>query len=479
MNKLETILIKGGTVVLGQSVSKQDILVKGEKISALGDLSGFSAGRMIDADGLIVLPGAIDPHIHFNESNKGHKGVHDYYTGSLAAAFGGTTSVVDFSDQIHGEPLINVIKVKEEQAAGKALIDWNVHPIISQVTPDVIREIPVLIEAGAPTFKCFMTFRSMSGESAVNMYSGKEGRFITDEEFIKLSRRLTKTGGMLMVHAEDSTVIDKNAVDMINRGQTKAVHHAMCRPPESETNAINRILKVVEKTGGRVFIVHLSSAEGLEVVGKARGEGIGVFAETTPHYLIFTDEKLKRDDGYKWLGSPPIRDKSTLNKLWKGIADGRISMVATDDCAFSLESKYAGAKDFEKCPEGMPGIEPRLTVLYSEGVAKGRISLPRLVEITSTNPARLFGMYPQKGSLNPGTDADIVLFDPSIDWTMSSKTLHMASNYCAYDGLEVTGKVVNVLSRGELIIDKGKCLAEKGRGKYIRCRLDKYFPASV
>ncbi|MFC2132935.1 hypothetical protein ACFLRG_03955, partial [Bacteroidota bacterium] len=196
MHKHNSKLIKGGTVVLGQSVSINDVLINGERIQAIGNLSNCKADEIIDAKGLLVLPGAIDPHIHFNEHNKGQVGVNDYYTGGRAAAFGGTTSVVDFSDQIHGEPLINVIKVKEEQAKGVAIIDWNVHPIISQVHPEMLSEIPVLIEAGAPTFKCFMTYRSMSGESAVNMYSGIEGRFITDEELTSLSQNLKDAGGM-------------------------------------------------------------------------------------------------------------------------------------------------------------------------------------------------------------------------------------------------------------------------------------------
>ncbi|MCP4707140.1 MAG: dihydropyrimidinase [Planctomycetes bacterium] len=479
MNQPNSILIKNGTVVLGPSAAINDVLIKNEKISAVGELAGCSADQTIDAEGLLVLPGAIDPHIHFNEHNKGHIGVHDYYTGSRAAAFGGTTSVVDFSDQIHGQPLINVIKVKQQQAEGKALIDWNVHPIISQVTPELLDEVPALIEAGAPTFKCFMTYRSMSGESAVNMYSGQPGRFITDKEFTDLSQRLTDAGGMLMVHAEDSNIIDKNALDMMKNGLTKAHHHAQCRPPESESNAIERILNVARATGGRIFIVHLSSEPGLNVLAHARSQGLNVYAETTPHYLIFTDEKLKRDDGYKWLGSPPIRDQKTQNALWRGVIDGRISMVATDDCAFSLDSKLAGAQNFDKCPEGIPGIEPRLTVLYSEGVAKGRISLPRLVELTATNPARLFGMYPKKGSLNPGADADIVLFDPTTKWTMNQNTLHMASDYCAYDDVKVTGKVNKVFSRGQLIIDGENCLAQKGRGQYIHCQLDKHNFASI
>jgi len=471
--KKDSILICGGTTVIENEVVKKDILIQGEKIHSIGNLSEYKADVLIDASGLLVLPGAVDPHIHFNESNKGQRGVHDYYTGSRAAAFGGTTSVVDFSDQIHGEPLINVLKVKEEQARGKVLIDWNVHPIISQVHENMLNEIPDLINSGAPTFKCFMTYRSMSGESAVNMYSGIEGRFITDEELSSLSFHLQKAGGMLMVHAEDSSIIDKKAIETVKLGLTKAIDHARCRPPESETNAIKRIMKVAENTGGRIFIVHLSSAEGVDLVGKARDQGIDIFAETVPHYLIFTEDKLKSSDGYKWLGSPPIRNKKAQDMLWKGIADGRISMVATDDCAFSLESKLKGAENFELCPEGMPGIEPRLTVLYSEGVNKGRISLPRLVELTSTNPAKIFGMYPQKGCLNPGSDADIVLFDPSVKWTMNNDTLHMASDYCAYEGVKVTGKVSKVFSRGELIIDGEECLADKGRGKFIHCRLEK------
>ena len=472
-------LIKGGTVVLGHTVSVRDILITDEVITAVGHFPSLEVDEIIDARGLLVLPGAVDPHIHFNEQNKGHRGVHDYFTGSLAAAFGGTTSVIDFSDQIHEEPLIKVLRVKEEQAQGRALIDWSIHPILSNITPQIIQEVPALIKAGMPTFKCFMTYRTPAGDSAENMYSGKPGRFISDQEFMELSRCLQKHGGMLMVHAEDSTIIDKNAWDMKKAGATKAIHHALCRPPESESNAIQRIVNVIKETGGRLYIVHLSSIAGLDAVGAAQGAGYAVFAETTPHYLVFSDEILAREDGYKWLGSPPIRDRATQNKLWQGIADGRISTVATDDCAFSLDSKSAGAENFELCPEGMPGIEPRLTLLYSEGVAKSRLSLPRMVELISTAPARLFGMAPQKGSLYPGADADIVLFDPAIRWTMNQHTLHMASDYAAYENFEVTGKVVKVFSRGEKIIDGDACLAEKGRGKFIACNLDPSLPASL
>ncbi|NNM04696.1 MAG: dihydropyrimidinase [Gemmatimonadetes bacterium] len=470
MNR-DSILIRGGTVVVGDDVMKASVLVRGETIAEVGELAGVSADRVVDATGLLVLPGAIDPHVHFNETNKGHKGVHHYFTGGRAAAFGGTTAIVDFADQLHGQPLLSVLDVKKEQARGQAVIDWNVHPIINQVTPEVVEEIPAVVAAGLPTIKCFMTFRSLTGESAVNMYSGKPGRIISDQDYVDLTTPLGEAGGMLMVHAEDSTIIDKIAMDKMARGETRAIDHAQCRPPMAEAHAIQRIAGVAKKTGCPVYIVHLSSIDGLGEVTAAKENGIPIWAETCPHFLIFTEEWLKREDGYKWLGSPPLRDEATQEVLWEALRDGRISVMATDDCAFSLESKLAGAENFEFCPEGMPGIEPRLTIMYSEGVAKGRITLPQLVELTATAPARLFGFAPKKGTLTPGSDADIVLFDPSVRWTMSQETLHMASDYTSYEGVEVTGKVAKVFSRGELIVDGEEFLAEPGRGRFVPCKL--------
>jgi dihydropyrimidinase len=467
-----SVLIQGGTVVVGDEVAEKDVLIQGETIRAVGGVPDVHFDEVIDAAGLLVLPGAIDPHVHFNETNKGQNGVHDYLTGGRAAAFGGTTTIVDFADQIHGEPLLTVLDVKKEQASGMAVIDWNVHPIINQVTPEVLEEIAEVVAAGLPTIKCFMTFRSLTGESAVNMYSGKPGRIISDEDYLGLTTRLRDAGGMLMVHAEDSTIIDKIAMEKMALGLTKAFDHARCRPAEAEASAIRRITGVARETGGRVYIVHLSSIDGLKEVTAARADGLPVWAETCPHFLIFTDEILKRVDGYKWVGSPPLRDKATQAALWEGLGDGRISVAATDDCAFSLESKLAGAENFDLCPEGMPGIEPRLTILYSEGVAKGRITLPQLVELVSTAPARLFGMTPKKGSLTSGADADIVLFDPSVQWTMTQESLHMASDYTSYEGVEVTGKVAKVFSRGELIVDGEEFLATPGRGRFLPCELE-------
>ena len=460
------ILIRGGTVVLGQSVSQMDMLIEGEKIAAVGNLSTQEANETIDATGLFVLPGAVDTHVHFNDEFMNTVSVHDYWTGTLAAAYGGVTSVVDFSNQIPGKPLINTLEVKKEEAKGKALVDWGVHPVITNLTPKILKEIPILVKEGAPTIKCYMTYRS-------------EGLMVQENDMWQILELLGKAGGMLMVHAEDNDIVEKNVSRMISEGLTKSIYHARSRPPEAEIRAIQSCIKLARETMARIFIVHMATAGGVELVGEAKGEGLEVLAETCTHYLIFTESMLEREDGVKWICSPPLRNKRIQQRLWKGLQDGRISMVTSDDAAYSWEAKLQGIDRFDKCPNGIPGVEVRVPLLYSEGVAKGRLSLPRFVELVSTHPAILFGLYPQKGALFPGADADIVLFDPRAKWTMSQKTLHMAADWSAYEDIPITGKISKVFSRGELIVDEGKCQAEKGRGRYLHRKIDFSIRASV
>jgi dihydropyrimidinase len=458
--------IRGGTVVLGQSVSQMDLLIEEEKIAAVGDLSIQEADKTIDASGLLVLPGAVDTHVHFNDEFMSTVSVHDYLTGTLAAAYGGVTSVVDFSNQIPGQPLINTLEVKKEEAKGKALVDWGVHPVITTLTPKILKEISVLVKEGAPTIKCYMTYRS-------------EGLMVEENDMWQILESLGKAGGMLMVHAEDNDIVEKNVSRMISEGLTKPIYHARSRPPETEIRAIQCCIKLARETMARIFIVHMATAGGVELVGEARGEGLDVLAETCTHYLIFTESMLEREDGIKWICSPPLRNKRIQGRLWKGLQDGRISMVTSDDAAYSWEAKLQGIDRFDKCPNGIPGVEVRVPLLYSEGVAKGRLSLPRFVELVSTHPAILFGLYPQKGALFPGADADIVLLDPRAKWTMSQKTLHMATDWSAYEDIPITGKIVKVFSRGELIVDEEKCQAEKGRGRYLHRKIDFSIRASL
>lgn len=462
----KTILIKGGKAVLGQSVAEQDILIQGEKIRAIGNLADQKADEEFDAKDLLVFPGAVDTHVHFNDEFMNTISVHDYYTGTRAAAFGGVTSIVDFSNQIPGEPLVQTVEAKKEQAKGKAIVDWGVHPVITKPTVKILKEIPLLVQEGAPTIKCYMTYRA-------------EGLMVGDNDLKRIMKALEKAGGMLLVHAEDNDTIEKNVPRMIEEGLTASIFHAKSRPPDSEARAIRRCIQLARETQVRLFIVHMASAAGVEMVGQAKGEGYDVIAETCTHYLIFTDRMLERDDGIKWICSPPLRNPMIQECLWRGIRDGRISMVTSDDAAYSWEAKLLGADRFDKCPNGIPGIEVRLPLLYSEGVAKGRISLPRFVELISTHPALLFGLAPQKGTLAPGTDADIVLFDPRIRWTMNRGSLHMAADWSAYENIPVTGKIIKVFSRGDLIIDGDRCLGKEGRGRYLQRKLDLSIRVSV
>ncbi|KPK75951.1 MAG: hypothetical protein AMJ79_08955 [Phycisphaerae bacterium SM23_30] len=462
MAKPVTTLIKGGIVVLGPAVSVQDVLIEGERIGAVGRLSGAAADVEIDATDLLVLPGAIDAHVHFDDVFMGTVSVHNYYTGTLAAAFGGVTSVIDFSNQIPGEPLIKTLEVKKEAARDQALVDWGVHAVITDAAAEILEEIALLVDAGVPTIKCYMTYK-------------QDGLMMEADKLRHILRRLREAGGMLLVHAEDDEVLQEHLSKTIESGIFAAIGHARSRPAEAEIRAIRSCIKIAEQTDGRVFIVHLACAEGMDLITAARAKGIDIMAETCTHYLVFTEDMLKREDGIKWICSPPLRDKANQDRLWGGLQFGAISMVSSDDAAYSWEAKLMGRERFDRCPNGIAGIEVRLPVLYSEGVVKGRLSLTRLVEVVAAKPANLFGLAPRKGSLAPGADADIVLFDPHAKWTMSRKTLHQACDYCSYEDVEITGKIVKVFSRGELLIDGDRCRGQKGRGQYLHRKLDLSF----
>ena len=458
MAQPQTILIRRGNVVTPQNISTQDILIQGELIAAIGDIAGCEAEREFDAHGLFVFPGAVDTHVHFNDSFMETVSVHNFYSGTLAAAFGGVTSIIDFANQKKGYSLQEALDHKKNEAEGQALIDWGVHPVITDPTPETLSEIAQMVREGAPTIKCYMTYR-------------QEGLMIESEDLKLILKALGKAGGKLMVHAEDNKTIEKNVSAMINSGRTKPIFHAKSRPVEAETLAIERCIQMTKEADGRLFIVHMASDKGIEMVHQAQEDGLHVFAETCTHYLIFTENQLELKDGIKWICSPPLRNPRIQDKLWEGLKNEQISMVSSDDAAYSWKAKLLGAERFDKCPNGIPGIEPRLNILYSEGVVKGKISLQRFVDIVSTQPAKLFGLAPQKGHLTKGADADIVLFDPAKSWTMGKATHHMAADWSAYEGFKITGKIEKVFSRGELIVDGEFCHAQKGRGRYLHRKL--------
>jgi dihydropyrimidinase len=454
-----SVLIRGGRIVTGQEVLDGDVLIRGESIASMGEVEETRADSIIDAEGLLVLPGGVDTHVHFNDVFMGTVSVHDYLAGTRAAAYGGTTSIIDFSNQLPDGSLSKTLDDKHREAEGKALVDYGVHPVITRPDKETLSEIDAVVKAGSPTIKCYMTYR-------------EDGLLIEDADLMLIAARLTEAGGMLMLHAEDNDAIEANVPRLIEEGKTSPIFHARSKPPEVETEAIRRIIGMAKETGGRFFIVHLASPGGLDLLTEAMKAGVDIRPETCFHYLVFTEAMLEREDGIKWICSPPLRDSPAQEVLWQGVSDGRIRMVTSDDAAYSWEAKLMGKDRFDLCPNGIPGIEPRFQLLYSEGVAKGRISLPRFVEIVASEPARLFGMAPKKGSLQVGADADIVLLDPEAQWTMGQETLHMATDWCAYEGMEVTGKIQKVFSRGELIIDGDVCLGIPGRGRYLQRRLN-------
>lgn len=437
-----------------RSVSPMDVLIEGEQIIGLGDFADLKMDVEIDARGLLVLPGAVDSHVHFNDVFMNTVSVHDYYTGTLAAAYGGVTSVIDFSNQGQGQSLRSTIENKKKEARGMALVDWGVHPVITQPTTKTLKEIPLVVEQGAPTIKCYMTYRD-------------EGLMIEDNDIKRILKSIREAGGMLLVHAEDNKIIETNVPAMINSGRCESIYHARSRHAETENNAIRRCIRIIEETGGKLFVVHMSTADGIDLIKAAQRKGLNVFAETCTHYLLFTENMLSRPDGIKWICSPPLRDKSHQDRLWKGLKENTISMVTSADAAYSWKAKLCGKDRFDLCPNGIPGIEPRLNLLYSEGVVKGRLTLSRWVELVSTAPARFFGLAHRKGHLDPGADADIILFDSDEEWIMNLDSLHMAADWAAYENIKVKGKIKKVFSRGELIIDGDCCLAEKGRGRYL------------
>jgi dihydropyrimidinase len=447
-------LIRGGTIVTPDSASTGDLLIEGETIAAAGRLGGVRAEELVDASGLLVLPGAVDTHVHFNDAFMGTVSVHDYASGTRAAAFGGVTSVIDFSNQRPGEPLLRTIDRKRDEAAGRALVDWGVHPVITDPSPGTIAGIPDAVAAGAPTVKCYLTYR-------------QEGLMVGPEKLEAVLAALRRAGGMLLVHAEDNDALEESIPRFIRGGHVQPIYHARSRPPEVETAAIRRAVDAARATGGRLFIVHMASAGGIALVAAARADGLDVRAETCTHYLVFTEDMLEREDGIKWICSPPLRTAETRDRLWEAVRDGVISQVSSDDSAYPWEAKLLGAARFDLCPNGLPGVEVRLPLLFSEGVVRGRLSLPRLVEVTSAAPSRLFGLAPKKGSLEPGADADIVLLDPRAKWVMGRETLHMAADWSAYEGIPVAGKIVKVWSRGELLVDGEDLLGEEGRGLYL------------
>ena len=451
------VLVRNGTVVTAVDQYRGDVLIEDEKIALIGaSLADIRADKVIDATGKYVLPGGIDVHTHLDMPFGGATSADDFETGTVAAAFGGTTSIVDFAIQYKGQTLHHAWETWMKKAEGRAVIDYGFHMIMTDLNDQTEQEMDALVRQGVTSFKLFMAYR---------------GVFMLDDGSIfRALLRTGQNGGTICMHAENGDVIDVLVRRALAAGHTAPKYHALTRPARAEAEATHRAIALAEMADVPIYIVHLSAAEALEMVTEARDRGLPAYAETCPQYLFLSYDNYEEPDfnGAKYVMSPPLRDRAKQAQLWRGLAFNDLQCVSTDHCPFCMKEKRLGENDFSKIPNGAPGIETRMSLVYDGGVREGRISLNRFVELTSTSPAKIFGLFPRKGTIAPGSDADIVVFDPNRTVTLSAKTLHMRVDYSPYEGRKVTGATDTVLSRGRVVIEDGKLAGRPGSGSFLK-----------
>jgi len=435
-------LIHDGLVVTKDFIGKYDIEVVGERIQALklpGEGSPEDFDEVIHAKGLLVMPGLVEPHVHFDAPFMGGTTDHDMLTGTKACAYGGITSVISFSNQSKGTSLIQNVKDWDDHNRGRAYVDWSMHGLIYDASELSLSEIPELVKMGVPTYKCFTTYRH-------------SGRLMDDDSMLQVLKETAESGGMLMVHCEHDATCEYFTKKAIADGHKEWIYHAMTRPAIAENMAIQRVVDLMKTVKAPVYIVHATTSDSVRIIAEAQADGLPIHAETCTHYMMLTEDMLKGENGYLFICSPPLRKAHDLKRLWNAANLGPIEVISSDDAGLPSKMRMDLCEGrFDKVPNGMPGVEPRLTLLYTEGVMKKRIDLQQLVALTSTNPAQLFGLK-NKGTLQPGADADICLFDPEIEWTMTASTLHMNTDFCPFEGKGVFGKTKTLLCRGEVVL---------------------------
>jgi dihydropyrimidinase len=452
-------LIVNGTMVTAEGSQRADVLVDGERIAALGaDLrgAGMTADETIDAAGRWVIPGGIDVHTHMELPFGGTFAKDTFETGTRAAAFGGTTCIVDFAVQSRGHSLREGLDAWHAKADGRAVVDYGFHMIMSDVNDQTLAEMDQLVAEGVPDFKLFTAY---------------PGVFYSDDAAVfRAMQRSARNGALIMMHAENGPAIDVVAADLVAEGKTDPYYHGVARYPVFEGEATNRVIRLAEAAGVPVYIVHLSARDALDAVRGARDRGTRAFAETCPQYLFLSlDDMGDGFNGAKFVCSPPLRPADHQAELWTGLVKDDLQIVSTDHCPFDFHGqKDLGRGDFRKVPNGLPGVEDRLDLLHDGGVVAGRISPERWVEICSTTPARMFGMYPRKGTIAVGSDADIVIYDPAAERVISAQTHHMDVDYSCYEGRRVRGASSIVLSRGRVVVREGQFLGSAGWGQFLK-----------
>jgi dihydropyrimidinase len=454
--KPSSVLIKNGRVITATDDYVADILIESEVVTRIGKNPDVAAEKTIDASGKLVMPGGVDPHVHLEMPFMGTFSSDTYETGTRAALFGGTTTVIDFILQKQGNSLQAALDEWRGRANGNTVGDYSFHMAVTDFNENTKQEIKTMIEEeGITSFKTFMAY--------------KGALMIDDRQMVGLMQEVKKHGGLINVHATNGDMIDYLIAKHRAEGKLEPLYHYLSQPEVTEAEASGRFADMANYTGCPGYIVHLTCEGALNAVRNATRRNQKVFVETCIQYLLLDASLYEQNfEGAKWVMSPPLREKKDQATLWSGINQGLVNVVATDHCPFMWEQKLMGKDDFSKIPNGHPAIENRMELLFYEGVQKGRISLNKYVEVSSTNAAKIFGMFPKKGTIAIGSDADILIMDPNKKHTLSASTHHMNVDYNAYEGWEVTGKVETVLLRGKVVIDNNECLVEKGYGRFVK-----------
>ncbi|KGI39652.1 dihydropyrimidinase [Clostridium tetani] len=454
MQNFDTI-IKNGTIVTASDTYKGDIGIKDGKLVQIGLDLEDSGKKIIDAGDKYIFPGGIDPHTHMDMPFGGTFSSDDFLTGTKAAACGGTTTIVDFAVQPKGKTLKETTKIWREKADNKACIDYGIHIAITDMNDEILEEMEEVIKEGYSSFKLFMTY---------------EGMRVEDDTLMRALMKARDKGGVICVHAENHYVIDYFIKKLLKEGKTKPKYHAISRPELCEGEAAGRAIKLAEICGAPLYIVHNSCEASVSEVERARKLGYPIMGETCPQYLLLSYENYEEEgfNGAKYVMSPPLRDKKNWEHIWKALSKDTLQVVATDHCPFFMEQKRMGIDSFNKIPNGAPGVELRMSLMYTYGVLEDRISLQRFVEVTSTNAAKIFGMYPQKGTIAVGSDADLIIFDPNKEIEIKEENLNENVDYTPYEGFKLKGYPVMTLLRGEVIAKNGKFVGQKGVGKFVK-----------
>ncbi len=455
---MQRTLIQGGNLVLEGGVTVGDILVEEGKIVAIGPELDAADAEVIDARDQFVIPGGIDAHTHMNLDVGIAQATDDFYTGTVAAACGGTTTIIDHMGfGPRGCGLHHQLEVYKEWAKDKAVIDYSFHGVVQHVNDEILDEMESMVnEEGINSFKLYLTY----------------GYRLTDGDAFKAMERLSKLGAITTVHPENHEVIEHLRAKFVSEGKLSPIYHAKSRPAQCEAEAIGRMLQMCDMVPEAcLYVVHMSNRQGLYLLNEARARGQNAIVETCPQYLFLDETRYlePNNEGLKYIMSPPLRTKADNVELWNGIQKGDIDVIATDHCPFDFHgTKQKGKDDFTKCPGGAPGVEARVPLMFSEGVMKGRITVERFVDLVSTNPAKIFGIYPQKGALKVGSDADIVLIDPNKKITLTHSMLHENVDYTPYEGFELQGYPTLTMARGQVIVKDNDFVGQAGTGHFIK-----------